>query len=42
MISHLASYLPATVLTNESLAALYPGWSAEKIFEKTGTLDEED
>lgn len=36
MISQFASYLPETVLTNEQLAAVYPGWSAEKIFEKTG------
>jgi 3-oxoacyl-[acyl-carrier-protein] synthase-3 len=36
MISSIASHLPATVLTNEHLAQLYPGWSAEKIFEKTG------
>lgn len=28
--------LPSGVLTNDELAALYPGWSADKIFDKTG------
>lgn len=32
----MASYFPATVLTNEELAAIYPGWSSEKILTKTG------
>ncbi len=36
MITRIACYLPETVLTNEELAALYPGWTAEKILEKTG------
>lgn len=36
MISKIASHLPAAVLTNDALAALYPGWTAEKILEKTG------
>lgn len=35
-IADLAGYLPATVLDNEELASLYPGWDADKIFEKTG------
>ncbi len=35
-IRGIAEHLPATVLGNEELAALYPGWTAEKIFEKTG------
>ena len=29
-------YLPETVLTNERLAEIYPDWSVEKIFAKTG------
>jgi 3-oxoacyl-[acyl-carrier-protein] synthase-3 len=29
-------YLPAQTLENEELSALYPGWSASKILEKTG------
>lgn len=36
MITQISSYLPKTVLTNQQLAELYPGWSAEKIFDKTG------
>jgi len=28
--------LPESVLTNDELATLYPGWTADKIFEKTG------
>lgn len=32
----MASYIPATVLGNEELSAIYPGWSAEKIYSKTG------
>lgn len=32
----MASYFPATVLTNEELAGIYPGWSSEKILTKTG------
>jgi 3-oxoacyl-[acyl-carrier-protein] synthase-3 len=35
-ILDLASYLPARVLANEELAALYPDWSADKILAKTG------
>jgi 3-oxoacyl-[acyl-carrier-protein] synthase-3 len=35
-ILDLAAYLPAQVLTNEELAALYPDWSADKILAKTG------
>jgi len=35
-ISKTAYYLPEQVLTNEALAELYPGWTAEKILEKTG------
>jgi 3-oxoacyl-[acyl-carrier-protein] synthase-3 len=35
-ISAISYYLPDKVLTNDELAALYPGWTAEKIFEKTG------
>lgn len=29
-------YLPEKRLTNDELAALYPNWSADKIFQKTG------
>lgn len=32
----IASALPETVVTNEELAALWPGWTAEKILSKTG------
>lgn len=35
-IADLAGYLPPTILDNEELGRLYPGWSADKIFEKTG------
>lgn len=35
-ISDVAYVFPEKVLTNEELAAVYPGWSPEKIFEKTG------
>ncbi len=35
-LSAISYYLPDKVLTNDELADLYPGWSAEKIFEKTG------
>jgi len=35
-ISKIAYSLPEFVLTNEELSSIYPGWTAEKIFEKTG------
>ncbi len=35
-IAAISSHLPEKVLANAELAELYPGWSAEKIFEKTG------
>jgi 3-oxoacyl-[acyl-carrier-protein] synthase-3 len=35
-IAAIATHLPDTVLTNQDLAGLYPGWPAEKILEKTG------
>jgi 3-oxoacyl-[acyl-carrier-protein] synthase-3 len=35
-ILDVAGYLPVDTLTNEELANLYPDWSAQKIFEKTG------
>lgn len=35
-IADIAGHLPATVLDNEELGRLYPGWGADKIFEKTG------
>jgi 3-oxoacyl-[acyl-carrier-protein] synthase-3 len=37
-INHIASYFPELVLTNDELAQLYPEWSADKIFNKTGVL----
>lgn len=36
MITRIACHLPDTVLTNEELAELYPGWTADKILQKTG------
>jgi 3-oxoacyl-[acyl-carrier-protein] synthase III len=35
-IQALEHHLPERRVTNDELAALYPGWTAEKIFEKTG------
>jgi 3-oxoacyl-[acyl-carrier-protein] synthase-3 len=35
----ISSFLPDTVLSNDTLAELYPGWSAEKILEKTGVRE---
>ncbi|MDF3822163.1 ketoacyl-ACP synthase III [Leptospira sp. 96542] len=35
-ILDMAAFLPAHLLTNAQLAALYPEWPAEKIYEKTG------
>ena len=35
-IADLAAYLPERILTNETLAELFPGWPADKILEKTG------
>jgi 3-oxoacyl-[acyl-carrier-protein] synthase-3 len=35
-IEAIASHLPERALRNADLAALYPGWSEEKILEKTG------
>ncbi|QJD99018.1 ketoacyl-ACP synthase III [Massilia forsythiae] len=35
-ILDLAEWLPAQVLANDELAALYPEWSADKILAKTG------
>ncbi len=35
-ISSISYYLPAGRLSNDELAALYPGWTADKIYEKTG------
>lgn len=36
MVADIASYLPDKILSNEDLASLYPDWSAEKIYDKTG------
>lgn len=38
-IASIETYLPDTVLGNDHLASLYPGWSADKIFEKTGIAE---
>lgn len=35
-IVDLAAFLPTRTLSNEDLAALYPDWPADKIFDKTG------
>lgn len=35
-ITDIAGYLPKNTLTNSALGDLYRGWSADKIFEKTG------
>jgi len=35
-IAAIATHLPETVLTNEELEAQFPGWTADKILEKTG------
>jgi 3-oxoacyl-[acyl-carrier-protein] synthase-3 len=35
-IRDIAYHLPSDVLSNEDLAAIYPDWSADKIFSKTG------
>lgn len=35
-IAKVAVYLPENRLTNAALADIYPGWTADKIFEKTG------
>jgi 3-oxoacyl-[acyl-carrier-protein] synthase-3 len=35
-VQAIATHVPEQVLSNETLAAFYPQWSADKIFEKTG------
>ncbi len=35
-ITKIAYYLPERVLSNDELALLYPAWTADKIFDKTG------
>jgi 3-oxoacyl-[acyl-carrier-protein] synthase-3 len=35
-IRAISTHLPAQILGNEELAALYPGWPADKILDKTG------
>jgi len=32
----IVGHLPLNILGNDELARLYPDWTAEKIFEKTG------
>jgi 3-oxoacyl-[acyl-carrier-protein] synthase III len=36
VIDKIAVHFPSKILENEELAALYEGWTAEKIYEKTG------
>jgi 3-oxoacyl-[acyl-carrier-protein] synthase-3 len=38
-VTAIAGHLPSRVLSNEELAASFDGWSAEKIFEKTGVRE---
>ena len=38
-IDAIAHHLPDGRVTNADLAALYPGWTADKIREKTGIID---
>jgi len=38
-IRAITSFLPGAVLSNQALADLYPNWSADKIFEKTGVRE---
>ena len=35
-IKHISYHLPEAILTNDALAELYPDWSANRIYEKTG------
>jgi 3-oxoacyl-[acyl-carrier-protein] synthase-3 len=35
-VADIAGYLPDLTLENEELETLYPGWTANKIYEKTG------
>jgi len=39
VIQGIDHYLPEERLTNAELSALYPGWTADKILEKTGILE---
>lgn len=38
-VTAISTYLPTPVVGNEELAALFPEWSAEKIFNKTGIAE---
>lgn len=38
-IRDIAIYVPDKILDNHMLANIYPGWSPEKIYEKTGILE---
>ena len=38
-IGAIASHLPQAVLGNDELSALYPAWSPDKIFQKTGVRE---
>jgi 3-oxoacyl-[acyl-carrier-protein] synthase III len=37
-IAQISSYLPTNILHNDELAELYPGWSSDKIHQKTGII----
>ncbi|MEH1777613.1 MAG: ketoacyl-ACP synthase III [Nostoc sp.] len=38
-IVDIASYLPKGILHNDDLTKIYPGWSSEKIYQKTGIIE---
>lgn len=38
-IVDIASYLPKKILHNDDLTKIYPGWSSEKIYQKTGIIE---
>ncbi|MEH2222285.1 ketoacyl-ACP synthase III [Nostoc sp.] len=38
-IVDIASYLPKEILHNDDLTKIYPGWSSEKIYQKTGIIE---
>ncbi|MBN3896824.1 MAG: ketoacyl-ACP synthase III [Nostoc sp. NOS(2021)] len=38
-IVDIASYLPKQILHNDELTKIYPGWSSEKIYQKTGIIE---
>ena len=38
MIMKIANSLPSRILTNAELSSIFPEWTEEKIFAKTGTV----